>query len=148
MECFVSSSDLAKVLKLTAQRVNQLAKEGTVKREVDGKFYLPNAINDYYSFKYKTDEDLNFMHEHTLLEKAKREKAEIELEQLKSKLLYASDVEQAMANMIKHSRAILLPIAEICAVKLIGQKNMAFVVEIIREEIYCALNTLKDTPLQ
>lgn len=146
MEINVSASDLAKALKLTVRRVNQLAKQTVLRRQADGKFHLPDSVEAYYVFKLKSDDDLDYNREHALLEKAKRETAEIELEQLKGRLLYASDVEQAMATMILTAKSRLLSIPTKCASKAVGQKDLSAIVEIIRSEIYEALNELKETP--
>lgn len=146
MELIISSSDLAKTLKLTAQRVNQLAKEGILKRRADGKFDLPESAELYYAFKFKTDEELNYEREHTLLEKAKRETAEIELEQMKGNLLYASDVEKAMSTMILTCRSRLLAMPSKCATQVIGQKSLTVIVDIIKKEIHEALEELKEMP--
>jgi phage terminase Nu1 subunit (DNA packaging protein) len=146
MNLLVSSSDLAKVLRLTVQRVNQLAKEGVIKREADGKFNLPDRIEDYYAFKFKTDEEIDYEREHALLEAAKREKAEIELEQLKGSLLNAVDVEQAMSSMILTAKSRLLSVPTKAATRVIGQKNLSVIVEILKSEICNALDELKEMP--
>lgn len=72
MEQYASSSDLAKVLRLTSQRVNQLAKDGVIKREADGKFDLSEAVDNYFSFKYKPpDEELSLEREKNASRKSK-----------------------------------------------------------------------------
>ncbi len=146
MEVIVNSSDLAKALKISARRVQQLVKEGILKREADGRYNLPDSVEAYYAFKYMPDNKLSYDLEHTLLEKAKREKAEIELEQLKGSLLYASDVEQAMATMILTCKSRLLSIPTKCATQIIGLKDLSVIVGIIRDEIYGALEELKEMP--
>lgn len=148
MELYLKSSDLAQVLKLGVRRVQVLAKEEILKREADGNFYLPDTVDAYYAFKYKSDEELNYEREHTLLEKAKREKAEIELEQLKGSLLVATEVERLQANMILTCKSRLLSIPTKCATKIIGQKDLSVITEIIKAEIYEVLNELKEIPAE
>ena len=145
MELIISAADLAKALKLSTRRVNQLVKESILKRGADGKFYLPDAADDYYAFKH-TGEKINYEQEHALLEKAKRETAEIELDQLKGKLLYSTDVEQAMATMILTAKSLLLSIPTKCAPKVLGQKSLAVIQDEIKKEIYQALEELKEMP--
>lgn len=142
----VNGLDLAKCLKLTPARVSQLTKSGIIKRDQDGKFNLSCAVEDYYRYKFKTDEELNYQREHTMLEKAKREMAELKLSQLKDSLLYATDVEQAMHDIIKVARSKLLPIAPRCATKVIGENSLPSIVYAIQGEIYQALNELKGMP--
>jgi len=143
-----NTSELAGLLMLTPQRVNQLAKEGIIKREADGKYDLPKAIEAFYIYKLKTDEELNFAQEHTLLERAKRKKAEIELDQLEGTLLIATEVEQAMATMILTCKSRLLAIPSRCAPQLIGQRDMSKIASILKDEIYQALNELKEMPAE
>lgn len=146
METYGSSSDLAILLKLSSRRVGQLVKEGVLTKGANGKYNLPESIEAYYAFKFKSDEKLSYDIEHTLLERAKRETTEIELEQLKGSLLYANDVEHAMANMILTAKARLLSLPSKCAPKILGQKNITAIAEIIQREIYDALSELREMP--
>ncbi len=145
MDLNLSASDLAKVLKLSTRRVNQLVKESILKRGTDGKFYIPDAVEDYYAFKH-TGEKINYDQEHALLEKAKRETAKIELEQLKGQLLFATDVEAAMATMILNCKGRLMAIPSKCAPKVLGQKNLAVIQDEIKKEVYQALEELRQMP--
>ena len=134
---------MARLLRITTRRVRQLVEEGIIKKEADGTFNTPEVIDSFFAFKYKTDDAVNFEKEHALLEAAKREKAEIELEQLKGQLLYATDVEQAMATLILTTKSRLLSIPTKCATQVLGLKDLSVIVVIIRDEIYEALNELK-----
>jgi len=146
MELNITSQELAKALKLSTRRVNQLVKESILRRGADGKFNLPEAVDAYYSFKYKSNEKVDYELEHALLEKAKREMAEIELDEHKGKLLYATDVEQAMATMILTCKSRLLSIPSKIAPKVLGQKNLAVIQDVIKTEICQALAELKEMP--
>jgi len=148
MDKFISSSDLAKVLVLTVQRVNQLAKDGTIKREADGKFDISSAVEAYYRFKLLTDAEVDYQKEHAKHEAAKRELAEIELLTVKNTLLYASEVKQMMVSMIVNVRSRLLSLPSRCAPQIIGQRDMSKIVEVLRVEVFQALNELSETPLE
>ena len=146
MEIYNSAAELAKLLRLSSRRVSQLVKEGVIKKEANGKFDTPQALEDYFAYKFKDDNAVDYEKEHALLEAAKREKAEIELDQIKGSLLYATDVEQAMATMILTCKSRLLSVPTKCATQVIGLKDLSVIVEIIRDEIYEALNELKEMP--
>lgn len=148
MEKYISSSDLAKVLRLTTQRVNQLAKEQILKREADGKFDLSDAVVKYFTFKFKTDEEINYARQHARLEKAKADMAEIELAEHEGSLLHAAEVEQAMASMILNCKSRLLSIPSKCSPRIIGQKSLAIVSDILRKEVYQALSELHEMPAE
>jgi len=148
MENYINKSELAQILGLSVRRINQLVKENVLKKEISGKFNTADTLETYYKFKFKTDEDLTYEHEHALLERAKREKAEIELAQLKNSLLYASDVEQLMKNIIQTFNTKTLSIPQKCAPKILGQTNLPVITEIIKREICSALTELAQIPAE
>ena len=146
MELSVIRAELAKILRLSTRRIDQLAKEGVLKRDELGKYDLPDAVEAYFKYKLLTDEDVNYQREHTLLEKAKRQKAEIELEQLKGTLIFASEAEQAVATMVLTVKSRLLSLPSKCSPLIIGQRDMGKITGILRDEIYQALTELSQTP--
>ena len=108
LEFHVKASELAKVLNLSVQRINQLCKQGVFQRESDGKFYVPDCCENYYRWKltetsYNPDRKKHrdaYQLEHARFERIKRMAAELELGIKNGDLLRAEDVEQAMATMI------------------------------------------------
>lgn len=148
MELSVIRADLAKILRLSTRRIDQLAKEGVLKRDELGKYDLPDAVEAYFKYKLLTDEDINYQREHTLLERAKRQKAELELGILDGTLLIASEVEQGMAKLILTCRSRLLSIPSRCSSLIIGQRDMSKIAGILQDEIYAALTELSETPVE
>jgi phage terminase Nu1 subunit (DNA packaging protein) len=148
LDGIVSSADLGIILKITTRRVNQLADENVIFREQTGKFNLADSCENFYSWKFKSDGKIDFAREHALFEKAKREKAELDLQQHKKELLLATDVEHLMAGMILTCKAKLLSIPSKVAPKLLKQTNPAIVVDLIQAEIYEALSELKEIPAE
>jgi hypothetical protein len=146
MELLVIRSELAKILKLSTRRIDQLVKEGVLKRDDSGKYDLPEAVEAYFKYKLLTDEDVNYQREHTLFEKAKRQKAEIELEQLKGTLIFASEAEQAVATMVLTVKSRILGLPSKCAPLIIGQRDIVKITGILRDEVYQALTELSQTP--
>jgi hypothetical protein len=141
----VTTKELAEVLKIGERRIQQLAKDGVLMRSDDGNFNLPDSIENYYVNKFESDK-IDFDHEHALLEKAKREKAELDLDVFKKTLLYADDMEHLMSGMIITFKARLLSLPTKCAPLILGKKSMAEVVEILKDAVYEALNELKEIP--
>jgi phage terminase Nu1 subunit (DNA packaging protein) len=148
MNLNMTSAELAKILKMSTRRVNQLNKEGILIRGTDGNYYMPDAVEAYYAYKFKPTEKINYDIEHTLLEKAKRETAEIELELMKGSLIYTSEVEQLMASMILTCKSRLLTMAAKCAPKIIGQNQLAVIAQIINNEVSEALDELRQIPAE
>lgn len=141
-----TASYLAELLAISERRVNQLAADGTIKRDADGKFDPPSSIEAYYTFKLKTNEKVDYEKEKALHEAVKREKAEIQLEHYKGTLLSATDVERAMSSMILTAKSRLLALPAKVAPKVIGQKNIPVIEDIIKHEVNAALNELSEMP--
>lgn len=148
MEQYVSASDLALILKITARRVSQLAAEGTIFREENGKFDIAKSVENFYRKKFHTDEkrEIDFDMEHALYEKAKRKKAELDLQKYQGQLLDAKEVEHAMSGMILTCKARLLNIPIKVAPKVVGEGNMSVIVEKIKDAVFEALEELHQMP--
>ncbi len=82
------------------------------------------------------------------MEKAKREKAELDLYERKKTLLKAKDVERLMAGMILTCKGKLLAIPTKVAPKLAGENSIPAIVDALQNEIYEALNELKEIPAE
>lgn len=145
MESFVTAKRLAQILGITERRVNQLVKEEKIlEKDPNGKFNLQNNIYNYYKFKFCKDEEIDFAIERAKHERAKREMAEIELAKLKNKMHDAEDVERVLTGMLINFRNRMLTIPVKVAPKVIGQKNIAVINEILRQEIQDALQELSE----
>jgi hypothetical protein len=122
---FIISSELARLLDISERRVNQIAKEGIIfKRDPNGKFDAPLCIEAYYRSKFSPDElAFSFDREKTLHERAKREKAEIELAKIKGKMYQEEDIELAIVPMLLAFRNRILAIAPMIAEKLVGRSS-------------------------
>lgn len=152
-DVIVTTDKLAELFGFSRQRINQLAKEGVLEKKAPGRFFLMLNIKKYIEFlrngtvsEEEGEATALYWEEKALHERAKREKAEIELELFKGNLLKATDVEQTMADMILTAKSRLLSIPSKVSPKILGQKNITAVAEIIRGEIYEALNELKEMP--
>lgn len=99
-----SSSELAKLINLTDRRVRQLADTEILTRQPEGDFILPEAIEEYYIYKYKTEEAVDYMAEKALHEKTKRELAELELAKRRNEVHDAGAVELVMTDMLTNWR--------------------------------------------
>ena len=145
MELFVTAKKLAQILGITERRVNQLVNELKVlERDENGKFNLQKNVQNYYKFKYCKDEEIDYNIEKAKHERAKREMAEIELAKLKNKMHDAEDVERVLTGMLINFRNRMLTIPVKVAPQVIGQKNIAVINEILRQEIQDVLQELSE----
>lgn len=144
MAYYVNTKVMAQILEMGERRIQQLSKDGIISREPDGTFDAMKVVIEYYKNKNGIDGSTNYDNEHALLEKAKRETAEIELAELKGEIHKAEDIKVVLSGMIITCRNKLLTIPATVAVRLIGQKNPNVVIDILTKEIKIALNELAE----
>lgn len=137
------TSDLAKLLMITQRRVNQLADEGVIIRQIEGNFILPEAINEYYAYKYQSNETIDYLAEKAKHEKAKRELTELELGKRRRELHEASDVEAVLSEMLTNFRTQIHGIPSKMAPMLFG-KSKADIEELLNQEIEVRLSEIRD----
>lgn len=145
MSRFVSARQLAEILGITERRVNQIANEGRVfQRDLNGKFDVVKCVEAYYREKFaKNDDELSYEREKALHEKAKREKAELQLLKMKNRLHAAEDVELIMTEMLVRFRNRILGIPAALAPKLY-RKTVPKIAEILKNELHSALTELSE----
>ena len=138
----VPQTFLAKVLGVTQGRISQLLAEGIIGRdEESGRPRFHESIKNYYLSKNASGAGVNFWTEKALLERAKREMAELKLAQRKGELYIASEVEQELAEWLVEFRTKLLGLGHRLARQLEG-KNATAICEIIDAEITDCLEEL------
>ncbi|OPG98439.1 hypothetical protein B2I21_08800 [Chryseobacterium mucoviscidosis] len=109
-EQIVTTGQLAAILGKTTRWVNELDREGVLKKESRGKFVLAQAVQDYIEHVLGGKEDskkpklIDFKTEH---EKTRAEKAALELEQYKGNLHAAADVEVLLSDLILTTKSRL-----------------------------------------
>ena len=138
-----SSAELARLLDITDRRIRQLADGEILTRQPEGDFILPEAINEYYAYKYQTEETVDYMAEKAKHEKAKRELTELELGKRRRELHAASDVEAVLSEMLTNFRAQIHGIPSKMAPMLFG-KSKADIEELLNQEIEVRLSEIRD----
>ena len=148
----VSTTVIADILNLTTQRVGQLVAEGVIEKNPAKKFELVPTIKKYIlHLKLKTDGKAD---ERTIAqqldaekvrsERAKADMAEIKLARMQGTMHDAADVERVMTNMLSSMRAKLLTIPTKVAPQLIAQEDLSVIQDIVRRNIYEALDELTE----
>lgn len=140
----VNAKTMAKIMDLSERRVNQLVAEKVVNKDEDGQFNVMQVILDYYKNKAGIGPGINYDQEHALLEKVKREMAEIELAELKNEVHRADDIKNVLGGMIIACRNKLLAMPAGVAIKLVGQKNASVIIDILTKEVKIALTELSE----
>lgn len=150
----VDVSVVANFLMLSDRRVQQLAKSGYIPKAARGKYDLKAAIQGYIGFlKAQIEEgdldgedgdlgDGSNRHKNRLL-KARADKAEMELQELRGEVVKVEDVITLVASEYAGVRSALEGVPAKCANRLLNQDNIAVIIDVIQRELYYSLQSLK-----
>lgn len=128
-----TADGIARCLGITRQRVVQLCQSLVLEKEDNGKYNVSKNIQKYLAYKCK-DQSVDYQKEHSLLEKAKRETAELELQKMKGEVHETADIELMVGTMITVAKRALLSIPHKLSKQLEG-KTAAEINEILKDEI-------------
>lgn len=142
----VNTETIAKMFGLTSRRVRQLVEEGVISRVGYGRFDLIDTVNKYVTFLKlattglnETDVEESLEYEKWLHEKAKREKAEIELAHLKNEMHRSEDVEKVLNHMVMAFRSKMLALPTKLANILVNKNDPKLIEAIIERDVHEAL---------
>ena len=102
---------MAKVLGLTAARVNQLIDEGIIVRDESsraGRIFLFDSLQNYFLSKKATGDGVNYWKEKALHEKISRQRDELKLSKEQGAVYDAAEVESFIAEIIAQASIRLL----------------------------------------
>lgn len=139
----ISQVEFGKILGLSQSQVSRLNEIDTFAKDKNGKILLVQSLQKYYALKQEETEqkEVSFDKEHALLERAKREKAELELGEMRNDLHKTDDIMLLVGGMVVEFRQRLLSIPSKMATTLVG-KSQEEIQEILTKEIHLALTDL------
>ncbi len=137
------TAELSRLLGITQRRVQQLTETKVITRQPEGDFLLPEAIAEFYGFKYKTDESVDYMAEKALHEKAKRELAEMEVRKRQRELFEANTIKSVMTDMLVNFRTQFLGLPDKMSPQL-ANRSAAEINALLNQEITAELLEVKD----
>ncbi|CAM4111609.1 hypothetical protein [Mesobacillus thioparans] len=142
----VSTKQLSEIMGVSTRRINQLEAEGAFLKVARGKFDLAASFRRYieYLTEEKKDDELNKTVEEALWTRARRQKAEIELQIMKGELHRSEDVRRVMNNVLGSFRTRILAIPSKLASRLQAQTDLAIIKEILKDAMHEALTELSD----
>lgn len=142
-EYIVTTKELSEILDLSPRRIQQLAKENALVRASRGKYDLPSSIQAYIEYTNEPNPDeLDKTEEETLWTRARRRKAELELNIMQGEVHKSEDVEKVMNDMLGSFRAQLLVLPGKLAPLLIMQNEVEVIKSIIKDYIYEAMEEM------
>ncbi|MBA4510212.1 hypothetical protein H1057_19600 [Clostridium sporogenes] len=147
----VSSSVLSDIFGLTERRVRQLAEEGIIVKIKRGRYDLSSSVRNYI-IHLKTNNDLkedktkeiDYDMEHALLERARREKVELELAAMRGQMHHSEDVERVMNDMLANFRSKLLALPTKASPMLIARDDIGTIQEILHNQMLEVLQELSN----
>lgn len=107
-------SALAKLLMISERRVQQLTKEGVIPKEGQGKYHLVPSVHGYLKLLQQraagASQPSDYHTEKARLVKLQADKAQIDLDILEEKLIFAADVQKAWENVLMAFKSKLMAI--------------------------------------
>lgn len=142
----VNTGAISKMFNVTERRVRQLVEEGVISRVGHGRFDLVDTVSKYVTFLKLASEGLDendisesLEFEKWLHEKAKREKAEIELAHIKNEVHRSEEVEKVMNHMIMAFRSKMLSLPTKVALMLVNKDDPKYIESILERNVHEAL---------
>lgn len=146
----VTTKALADMFGVVPKRIMQLTDEGILEKVGRGSYDLTKSVLAYVThLKTRTGAandsktlETEKLTEETMLKRAKREKAELELQLTKGELVKTQDVKQLYGGMVQVFRSKMLMLPVKTAPKVVGLKEVKTIQDIIQDEVYTALTEL------
>ena len=147
----VNTKALAKMFNMTERNVRYLVEEGIIARVNHGRYDLIDTVSRYVTFLKMSNDGLDeskvqesLEYEKWLHEKAKREKAEIELSHIKKEMHKADEVEKVLNHMLASFRSKMLALPSKAALFLASKDDPKEIEALLERDIYEALGELAD----
>jgi phage terminase Nu1 subunit (DNA packaging protein) len=146
----VTAKVMGDLIGVSDRRIRQMADEGILPKLENGSYDLVDAVRTYIRFlKLNNETDssstkASYEEEKMLHERAKRQKAELLLAEMRGQVHDADTVEKVMEEMLTNLKTKILAIPPTVAPMLIGMSDIAEIQDLIEKQVYFALNELKD----
>jgi phage terminase Nu1 subunit (DNA packaging protein) len=150
----VTIDELCKICDVSKGRISQLITAGVIPKQERNRYEVVPVVNAYVRFlrertiKGDTSDSGDYSSHRTRLTKAKADLAEMEREQLASDLIPANDARHAWSGMVANARTRLIAIPSKIAPLVVSAESINEAQDIIKNEIYEALQELADTEIR
>lgn len=144
---------ITKLLDLTPQRVNQLVNQGIIPRAERGRYELVPVVRAYIKFLRERAvrgdvQGDDYANHRTRLIKGRADIIEMERAQMESRLIPSADVELTWNSLVSNARNRMIAIPTKVAPVVYASRNLNEIREIIKEEIYLALDELSNAEVR
>lgn len=145
----VSVAELAALLDLSADRIYQLIRDGTLQTVKRGRLLLADSLQRYVSSVKKgsvSDEDMELERKkqeaEVTLKTSKAKIAKLEASELEGKMHRSEDVAAMTEDLIYTIRSSLMALPGRLAVDISNTKTAAEAADVIRKEVYAVMRDL------
>lgn len=144
---------ICKLLDLTPARISQLTSQGVIPRQERGRYEVVPVVRAYIKFlrERAVRGDVHgddYSTHRTRLTKARADITEMERAQMENRLIPSSDVEVTWNSIVSNARNRLIAIPTKVAPQVFASKNLNEIRDIIKEEIYSALDELANAEIR
>lgn len=144
----VNATTLAVILGLTARRVQQLAQDGIISTVSKGKYLLSDAVQSYVEYRASekplSQAENDKLNADVVIKKAKATMMALEAKELQGKMHRSEDVAALTSDLIYTIRGAFLALPGRLAVEVVQAANAAEAADIIRAEVYRAMESIAD----
>lgn len=144
----VTAAVMAKLFGLSSRRIRQLSEEGIIPKLPNGSYQLVDTVRAYILYLKTAQQQekiaVDYEREKAYHEKAKREKAELILGEMKGELHDSKTVERVMGDMLSSLRSKLLSIPSKLAPFLVNMEQIPEIQEKLEHSIYETLEELSE----
>jgi phage terminase Nu1 subunit (DNA packaging protein) len=143
----VTTAQLAKIIGKTTRWVNELTRSGVFVQSARGKYLLAENVQRYIAHIQERNDhesEVNYHKEKAAHERAKRQKAELELQLMKGELHKAEHVELVMNDMVAAFRSKILGLPSKLAPQLVGKTEIPVILDMLTREVHEALAELSE----
>lgn len=149
---FVTAKVMGEIIGVTDRQIRNLANDGMIPRMANGSYELIPALNGYIENlkvgqreeKTEIRKEEKFQEEKYLHERAKRQKTELQLGQMKGELHSADAVREVMTDMLSNFKAQILAMPTKAAPTLIGRSEISVIEDLLKDEVLAILMELKE----
>lgn len=144
---------ICKLLDLTPARISQLTSQGVIPRQERGRYEVVPVVRAYIKFlrERAVRGDVHgddYSTHRTRLTKARADITEMERAQMENRLIPSTDVELAWNSIVSNARNRLIAIPTKVAPVVFASKNLNEIRDIIKDEIYSALDELANAEIR
>jgi phage terminase Nu1 subunit (DNA packaging protein) len=143
----VTTAQLAKIIGKTTRWVNELTRNKVFVQSARGKYLLAESVQRYIQHlqeRAERESEVDYHKEKAIHERAKRQRAELDLALMRGEMHKSEDVELVLNDMIAAFRSKMLALPSKIAPQLVGRTEIPVILDMLTREVTEALSELSE----